>query len=116
MNKNKEIVIYVRNVYCVSVALARDLMNRYNIPYREINIDEDPDVAARLKEWTHHYSVPTLIIANPGQDVPYTDFLARPTDRTIKGYDRGPMITEPNNRDLENWLYKHEFLDKPYKR
>jgi hypothetical protein len=51
-----------------------------------------------------------------GHDVPYTDFLARPTERTIKGYDRGPMITEPNNKDLENWLHKHGFLDKPYKR
>lgn len=112
----KEIVMYIRGSYCAGVALARDLMNRYNIPYREINIDQDPLMAARVKEWTHHYSVPTLIIANKGQDVPYADFLPRPTERTIKGYDRGPMITEPNNRDLEDWLHKHGFLDKPYQR
>lgn len=112
----KEIVMYVRGIYCSGVALARDLFTRYNVPYREINIDADPDMAARVKEWTHHYSVPTIIIANQGEDVPCTDFLPRPTHRTIKGYDRGPMITEPNNHDLENWLHKHGFLDKPYSR
>lgn len=112
----KEIVMYVRNSYCSSVALARDLLNRYEVPYREIDIDTDPAMAARVKDWTWHYSVPTIVIAETGQEIPYTDFLPRPTHRTIKGYDRGPMITEPNNRDLENWLYKHDFLDKPYKR
>ncbi len=112
----KEIVVYVRDSYCPSVALARDLLDRYKVPYREISIDADPALAARVKEWTWHYSVPTLIIAGIGQEIPYTDFLPRPTHRTIKGYDRGPMITEPNNRDLENWLHKHGFLDKPYKR
>lgn len=112
----KEIVMYVRGSYCASVALARDVMNRYGVPYREIDIDGDPDVAARVKEWTHHYSVPTIIISNLGEDVPCTAFLPRPTGRTIKGYDRGPMITEPNNQQLEDWLYKHGFLNKPYKR
>lgn len=113
---DKEIVMYVRTSYCAWVALARDVLNRYDLPYREINIDDDPNIAARVKEWTHHYSVPTIVIANPGEDIPYTDFLPRPTHRTIKGYDRGPMMTEPNNQELENWLHKHGFLDKPYRR
>jgi glutaredoxin len=113
---DKEIVMYVRGVYCGSVALARDLLNRYQIPFREINIDDDPLYAARLKEWTNFYSVPTLIITNPSEDVPYTDVLPRPSDRPLRGYNRGPMLTEPNNQDLENWLYQHGFLDKPYKR
>ena len=112
----KEIVMYVRGTYCPTVALARDLLKRYNISHREINISEDPAMADRVREWTNFLSVPTLIIANPGQDVPYTDFLPRPTDRSLKGYNRGPMLTEPNNKDLEDWLYQHGFLDKPYKR
>ena len=112
----KEIVMYARSTYCPQMALVRDLMDRYNIPYREININDDQDMAARVKAWTGHYSVPTIIIANPGEDVPYTDFLPRPTDRPNRGYDRGPMITEPNNQQLEDWLHKHGFLDKPYKR
>ncbi|MDM8519238.1 glutaredoxin domain-containing protein [Anaerolineales bacterium HSG6] len=116
MNQSREIVMYARSSYCPSVALARDLLKRYNIPYREIDMYSDEMMVDRVKTWTHGYSVPTIIIANAGEDVPYTDFLARPTERTIKGYDRGPMITEPTNRELENWLHKHGFLDKPYKR
>ena len=113
---DKEIVMYVRSYYCPGVALARDVFKRYNIPYREIDIDDDPEMARRVKEWTHHLSVPTIVIANAGEDRPYSDFLPRPTDRSIKGYDRGPMITEPNNRALENWLYKHGYLERPYSR
>jgi glutaredoxin len=112
----KELVMYIRNAYCPGVALARDLLTRYHVPFREVSIDHDPDAATRLKAWTNFYSVPTLVIAQPGEDVPYTDFLPRPTERSIKGYDRGPLITEPNNQDLENWLYKHGFLEKPYSR
>ena len=112
----KEIVMYARSTYCPQMALARDLMDRYNIPYREIDINDNQDMAARVKAWTGYHSVPTIIIANPGEDVPYTDFLPRPTDRSNRGYDRGPMITEPNNQQLEDWLHKHGFLDKPYKR
>ncbi|MBE7556311.1 MAG: glutaredoxin family protein [Anaerolineales bacterium] len=113
---DKEIVMYVRSAYCPSVALARDLLNRYHIPYREINISTDPAMADRVREWTGFLSVPTIILANSGEDLPYTDFLPRPADRSLKGYNRGPMITEPNNKDLEDWLYQHGFLDKPYKR
>ena len=108
--------MYTRRSYCPNVALARDVMERYGIPYREIHIDQDRAMAARVKEWTNYYSVPTIIITNPGEDMPYTDFLPRATDRTNRGYDRGPMITEPNNQELENWLHKHGFLDHPYKR
>lgn len=112
----KEIVMYVRSSYCPGVALARDLLNRYQIPYREINVDSDPALARRLQEWTGFLSVPTLIIANPGEDVPHTDFLPPPDGRSLKGYDRGPMITEPTNQQLENWLHRHNFLAKPYTR
>ena len=112
----KEIVMYVRTFYCPNVTLARDVMKRYNIPYRELNIDHDPQMASRIMEWTHHLSVPTIIVADPGEDIPYTDTLPYPTDRPNRGYDRGPMITEPNNSQLENWLHKHGFLDKPYQR
>jgi glutaredoxin len=113
---DKEIVMYVRRAFCPNVALARDVLYRHGIPYREIFIDKDPAMAARVKEWTDFLSVPTIILANPGEDVPYTDFLPRPTDRPNRGYDRGPMITEPNNADLENWLHRNGFLDKPYRR
>jgi glutaredoxin len=112
----KEVVIYVRQAFCSSTAMARELLSRYKIPFREIYIDKDPAMANRVIEWTNYRSIPTLIITNPDENVPYTDFLPVPTDQPNRGYDRGPMITEPNNQQLEDWLYKHGFLDKPYQR
>jgi glutaredoxin len=112
----KEIVMFVRSTFCSGVVLARDLFKRYEIPFREVEIDLNPELADRVKEWTGYLSVPTIIIARPGENVPFAEFLPCPTERTIKGYDRGPMITEPTNRELENWLHKHGFLAKPYQR
>lgn len=113
---DKELVVYVRQRYCPNVALARDLLTRYQIPYRELVIDDNPTLSDRLKAWTGFLSVPTLIIAHPGEDVPFTEVLPPPTDRPLRGYDRGPMLTEPNNQALEDWLHKHGLLDKPYHR
>ena len=112
----KEIVMFVRSTFCAGVVLARDLFKRYEIPFREVEIDLNPEMANRVKEWTGYLSVPTIIIARPGENVPFAEFLPYPTERTVKGYDRGPMITEPTNRELENWLHKHGFLAKPYQR
>ena len=88
---DKEIVMYVRRAFCPNVALARDVLNRHNIPYREVFIDKDPAMADRVKEWTNFYSVPTIILANPGEEVPYTEFLPRPTDLQLN-------LTEANAR------------------
>jgi len=113
---NTEIVMYVRRFYCPGVALARDLMQRYNIPYREINIDTDSALADRVKIWTGGFlSVPTIVIANQNEDLPYTEILPLP-ETAMPGYDRGPLITEPTNQQLEDWLHKHGFLNKPYTR
>ena len=45
---DKEIVMYVRGFYCPTVALARDVLNRYEVAYREIDIDQDPDMADKV--------------------------------------------------------------------
>jgi glutaredoxin len=113
---SKEIVMYVRRSYCGGVALARDVLGRYGVSFRELVVDDRLELAARLTEWTGFLSVPTLIVVNTGEDTPYTDFLPRPQEQPLRGFDRGPMITEPTNKELENWLFKHGFLDSPYKR
>ncbi|MFQ5614263.1 MAG: glutaredoxin family protein [Anaerolineae bacterium] len=112
----KELVVYVRRTYCPYVALARDLLKRYQIPHREIFIDADPAMAQRVRDWTGFYSVPTLIVAAPGQDVPYEAPDPLRPGQSPMNIDRGSMITEPNNQGLENWLHKHGFLPKAYKR
>lgn len=113
---NKQIIMYSRPSFCPRVALARDLMQRYNVAYREVDITSDETASARLQSWTNSHPVPTLIVVNEGEDVPSTPILPLVENQPLKGQDRGPMISEPTNRDLENWLHKHGFLSKPYTR
>lgn len=114
--EDKELVVYVRTSYCPYVALARDLLNRYHVPYRELNIEDDPALAERVRQWTGYLSVPTLVVAAPGQDLPFEAPDPLPAGQSPRNIDRGSMITEPNNRALENWLHRHGFLPKGYKR
>jgi glutaredoxin len=113
---SKELVVYVRTSYCPYVALARDVLARYHVPHRELDIEADPAMADRVRKWTGFLSVPTLVLAEPGETVPYEPPVPLPSGRSPKNVDRGSLISEPNNVGLENWLYQHGFLAKGYRR
>lgn len=112
---SKELVMYTRTTGCPFVSVATRVLKAYRIPYREIFIDLDPQARERVLTWTGFLSVPTLIIAEPGEDLPYSDFEPLPAGASPRGIDRGSMITEANARELEDWLVKHGFIavDKP---
>jgi hypothetical protein len=116
MNLDKEIVMYSRAGYSPYVALARDVLGRYNIPHREINIEVDQAMARRVELWTGRLSVPTLVVSAPGDGLPLEPPIPLEPGQQVRGVDRGSMITAPNNRQLENWLHRHGFLPKPYTR
>ena len=105
----QEIIIYSREGYNPYTALARDLLHRYHIPFKEINITVNPDAAGRLKAWASEATTPALVVAAPGAALP-----AAP--RGEPGDPLGPLICRPTNRQLENWLHRHGFLPKPYTR
>lgn len=106
----KELVMYSRSSPCPFVNTARHVLAEASIPYREIFIDKDPQARQRVVEWTGFESVPTLIIALPGEDLPITEpaFLER--GHSPRGIDRGSMITEPNSTQLKQWLQLHGIL------
>jgi glutaredoxin len=104
-----ELVMYSRTSSCPFVRTAKRVLARENISYREILIDEDDDARQRVLEWTGYQSVPTLVVARPGEDLPYED-PAPLGGESPRGVDRGSMITEPGEIKLENWLKKHGFL------
>jgi hypothetical protein len=54
--------------------------------------------------------VPTLVVANISEELPYTDPTPLPRDASPRGINRGPMITEPGEEQLLNWLREHHFL------
>lgn len=101
---DRELVMYVRTFGCGYIMLARQELNRAGIPFREINIDQDPTAKERLLAWTGYLSVPTLVIAAPGSDVPHTEPAPLERGSSPRGIDRGPMLSEPGRQQLRDWL------------
>lgn len=107
---DKELVMYSRSYGCPYVSTAKAVLDEFNISYREIMIDEDPLAEQRVIEWTGFRSVPTMIIAHHGENVPYTNVDPLPTSASPRGVDRGAMLTEASAEELEYWLRKHGLI------
>ncbi|MEQ8675537.1 MAG: glutaredoxin family protein [Aggregatilineales bacterium] len=107
---DKELVMYTRTSGCPFVTLAKRVLIAHDVPYREIFIDQDMTARERVLKWTGFLAVPTLVIANFGEDLPYAepDFL--PAGDTPRGIDRGAMLTEPGMDKLKEWLQGHGFI------
>lgn len=105
-----ELVMYSRTTGCPYVTTAKRVLAAHEVPYREIFIDRDEQAKALVLKWTGFLSVPTLIVAEAGHDLPYTEFTPLPQGTSPRGVDRGPMLTEGSSTDVENWLQKHGFI------
>lgn len=105
-----ELVMYSRRSPCPYVRTAKRVLDRERITYREIYIDEDRAAEALVVAWTGFKSVPTIILARPGEDLPYQEPDPLPPGTSPRGLDRGSMITEPGDLRLESWLQKHGFM------
>lgn len=107
---DKELVMYARSSSCPFVTLAKRVLSDYAVPYREVHIDRDPDARARVLAWTGFLSVPTLVVANAGEVLPYEPQLPLEPGSSPRGIDRGTMITEPSSEELAQWLLRHGFI------
>ena len=105
-----ELVMYTRTRSCPYVRAAKRVLERENVPYREIYIDRDDDARQRVQDWTGFLSVPTLVVARTGEDLPYAEPDPLPSGSSPKGVDRGTMITEPGEIKFEDWLRRHGFI------
>lgn len=106
----KRLVMYVRRNFCPYVGIARNVLDELGVPYHEIDIDGDGSARDRVYRWTGFLSVPTLIVAQAGELVPYEEFSPLPRGHSPRGIDRGPMITEPSSGELIAWLEKHHLI------
>ena len=105
-----ELIMYTRTSGCPFVTVAKRVLNDYAVPYREIFIDKDVEARARVLQWTGFLSVPTLVVAQPGEVMPLEIPEPLPKGESPRGIDRGAMITEPNMEVLAEWLLKHGFV------
>ncbi|MFC1961160.1 glutaredoxin domain-containing protein [Chloroflexota bacterium] len=108
---DRELVMYIRSFHCPSVSIATSVLLNAAVPYREIIVDTDPVAKAWLLENVGFMSVPTLVIADSGQDTPHTEPEPLPAGQSPRGVDRGPVITEPRSEQLKDWLRKQGFID-----
>ncbi|GAB4574225.1 MAG: hypothetical protein Kow0077_19690 [Anaerolineae bacterium] len=104
-----ELVMYIRNRGCPYVSTARLTLGRLGVRYREVNIDQDDSARAWLLETVGFLSVPTLVVAEQGQDRPSSPPEPLAQGKSPRGIDRGSIITEPSSAQLSVWLEKHGF-------
>ncbi|MCB9451019.1 MAG: glutaredoxin family protein [Anaerolineaceae bacterium] len=108
---DKELVMYSRSWGCPFVSLAKRVLADYGVTYQEIMIDIDGTARERVLDWTGFLSVPTLVVAHPGEIVPYTTPTPLTPGYSPRGINRGTMITEPNVDQLVAWLMEQGFID-----
>lgn len=106
----KELVMYGRRFACSDQSNAMWFLEANAIPYRFVDIGADKEAAERLIEWTGHKSVPTMVIAKPGDVLPMEEPAPIAPQKSARGVDRHTVITEPSNGQLEDFLKKHRLL------
>ncbi len=112
MSEDKELVVYTRSTYCPYQAKADRVFDKYKVPHRTILIDQDRQAEQRVIAWTGFKSIPTILVARRGEDVPYEEPTPLAKDASPRGIDRGSMITEATEEQLTAWLQKHGFIPK----
>jgi glutaredoxin len=107
----KEIVMYTRGGFCPDVSRARRAFQRWKLPYREINVREDPTAHERCLEWNGCLAMPVVVIARAGEDVPIETPAPLDPGKSPRDVDRGCMITEASRKGLQAFLIRHGFLE-----
>lgn len=108
---DKELIMYNRSYGCPYSTLAKLVFSKENVAYREIFIDKDSEAQARVLDWTGFRVVPTLVVAQAGDLVPFEPPQPLATGKSPRGIDRGSMISEPDDKQLLAWLAKHGFVE-----
>lgn len=107
---NKELVMYSRTLGCPYISIAKKTLSEYNVAYREIFIDKDDGARQRVLDWTGFLSVPTLIIAQEGEDLPIQPPDHLDSGASPRGVNRGTMLTEATRDELIQWLQQHKLI------
>lgn len=107
---NKELVMYSRTFGCPYVSIAKKTLAEFNISYREIFIDKVDTARQYVLDTTGFLSVPTLVVANWGEDLPYAPPSILEKGASPRGINRGTVITEASRDELILWLREHGFI------
>lgn len=111
MDSDREIVVYTRSTYCPYQRKAERVFEKHGLSPRTILIDRSAEAEQRVVGWTGYRSVPTIIVARSGEDLPAEPPAPLAWGHSPRGIDRGSMITEATEEQLEGWLAQHGFID-----
>lgn len=100
------LVVYVRSAFCPDVFRWQRWLQSHELDFVEFDIDSDPVAYERVRSWTGHESVPTLVIA-PDDGVEPIEEPSPLPGRSPRGVDRGTMLTEPNPGQIEAFLKRN---------
>jgi glutaredoxin len=107
---DKTLVVYGRTFFCPDLERAQRFLAVNNVAYQQINIDEDDAAGALVEGWVGHRSVPTIVVANQGETLPFEEPAPIPEGRSARSFDRGTVITEPSNDALDAFLKRNGLL------
>lgn len=110
MDQPRDLIMYGRSYGCPFITIAKKVLEEEGVDYHEIHIDDDDEARQRVIEWTGFRSVPTLVLADPGELVPFEPPAPLARGKSPRGIDRGSMITEPDDLQLKRWLENHGLL------
>ncbi|MBN1121200.1 MAG: hypothetical protein JXJ17_08980 [Anaerolineae bacterium] len=111
MSEDKELVVYTRSTFCPYQAKADRVFAQYGMNPRTIYIDKDAAAEKLVVEWTGFKSVPTIIVARKGEDLPFETPAPLEKGSSPRGIDRGSMITEAGEIELKKWLQTNGFIE-----
>ena len=106
----KELIVYGRTMFCPDLARTQRFLASNNVPYQQINIDQDEEAGARVEKWVGHRSVPTVIVARKGELEPLSAPTALSAGRSARSVDRETVITEPSDEALLTFLQRHNLV------
>lgn len=104
---DKELIVLGRSFPCPDLMRTQRYLKTNNIPYRQINIDQDSTALEIIEQWVGHHSVPTVVVAQAGDVHPIIEPAPVPSGRSKRSYDRGSMITEPSDDALRSFLQRN---------
>jgi glutaredoxin len=108
----KTLIMYSRSYGCPFITVAKQVLGDFSIPYQEIYIDKDESAKQRVIAWTGFQSVPTLVVANAGDILPYEEPAPLEKGHSPRGINRGSMLTEASADQLKTWLVQHGFIEE----
>lgn len=106
----RELLIYGRSTFCPDLVKIKRYLFQQQVPYRQVNVDENREAAHILEQLIGTRTVPTLVIATPGSYYPFAPPAPLPPGTPPRNFDRETLVQEPQEALLAAWIERHQLV------